>query len=439
MELKNIAILIFIPYTLLAQKGKWENYSDRQNLNKNQNKNDFLPNANKIQTAASITNPTPRNASINWQDKQGNIYIFGGLGTDDNLNEGSFADLWQFSSKDLVWKNLSGSREIEKFNKDNNKKLNPTATAPTARQGAATWADKQGNLYLFGGNTGMLDEYLSDFWMFDLKKQTWSKLSNTQEFNKKSQSSGKNKNNTTNSPAARAKATTWVDNKGDFWLFGGTAHDYAQSRDVYFNDLWKYDTNKNNWVWVSGNLDGNTRVLKTEISPSARASSAAWFDDINNVLCLYGGFGLNAEVTAYGGLSDMWIFDVKKEKWTLKSGDDKLFQSANIKSFAKENSANNPGYRFSSITWKDKKGNFWLFGGQYGFKNDTLKSDRMLWKYNNKTSNWSAIFTNTAPPIMASGAAMIDDLNNVWLLCGEFIDNSLNMKYSNTIWKFNEE
>ncbi|HEY1056627.1 MAG TPA: kelch repeat-containing protein [Emticicia sp.] len=437
MKLKNIAILILLPCTLFAQKGKWENYSERNNQNKN--KNDYLPDANKQQAAASVTNPAPRNASTNWQDKQGNVYIFGGLGIDNNLNVGTFADLWQFNAKNLVWKNLSGSRDIEKFNKDTKKKLAVTATTPSPRQSAATWTDKQGNLYMFGGNTGMLDEYLSDFWIFDIKKQNWTQLSNSKELNKKNQSTGKNKNNTNNLPAARAKAATWVDNKGDFWLFGGTTHDYTLGRDIYFNDLWKYDTNKNNWLWVSGNLEGNTKVEVAEIIPSARFSSAAWFDGTNNGLWLYGGFGLNSTATAYGGLSDMWFFDVKKEKWTLKSGDYKLSKSGTVKSIAKESAANNPGFRYSSITWQDKKGNFWLYGGQFSFKNDTLKSDRKVWKYNLKTSSWSTIFTNTSPSILASGAAMIDEQNNVWLLCGEFIDNRFNMRYSNGIWKFNEE
>ena len=130
MKLKNIVILILLPCTLFAQRGWWENYSERNNQNKN--KKDYLPDASKQQAAASVTNPAPRNASINWQDKQGNVYIFGGMGIDDNLNEGTFADLWQFSSKNKVWKNLNGSRDIEKFNKDTKKKLALTVTTPTA-------------------------------------------------------------------------------------------------------------------------------------------------------------------------------------------------------------------------------------------------------------------------------------------------------------------
>ena len=43
--------------------------------------------------------------------------------------------------------------------------------------------------------------------------------------------------NSSNTPGERAYATTWVDTKGNFWLFGGTI---VVGGAFLFNDLWEY-------------------------------------------------------------------------------------------------------------------------------------------------------------------------------------------------------
>jgi hypothetical protein len=43
---------------------------------------------------------------------------------------------------------------------------------------------------------------------------------------------------TTNVPGARWLAVSWIDNSGNFWLFGGGYSSTAGSVDL--NDLWRY-------------------------------------------------------------------------------------------------------------------------------------------------------------------------------------------------------
>ena len=57
-----------------------------------------------------------------------------------------------------------------------------------------------------------------------------------------------------NVPGAREGAGAWVDNDGNFWLFGGNGFALAGSADAEgdLNDLWKFDPTANEWAWMSG-------------------------------------------------------------------------------------------------------------------------------------------------------------------------------------------
>src|SRR5260370_17981989 len=52
----------------------------------------------------------------------------------------------------------------------------------------------------------------------------------------------------TNQPPSRQASAAWIDNTGNFWMFGGFT-----SGTNGFNDLWKFDTlTTKQWTWVSG-------------------------------------------------------------------------------------------------------------------------------------------------------------------------------------------
>ncbi|MBK6641858.1 MAG: hypothetical protein IPG39_11825 [Bacteroidetes bacterium] len=62
-----------------------------------------------------------------------------------------------------------------------------------------------------------------------------------------------------NSPGNRKyNGLTWVDNEGNFWLYGGNNGYDTKS------DLWKYDPVINQWAWINGSqLSGNPPVKNT--------------------------------------------------------------------------------------------------------------------------------------------------------------------------------
>lgn len=54
-------------------------------------------------------------------------------------------------------------------------------------------------------------------------------------------------------PGPRQGASSYVDDEGNFWLFGGFGHDFTEQAG-YLNDVWKYDTNAESWVWMNGQM-----------------------------------------------------------------------------------------------------------------------------------------------------------------------------------------
>ncbi|MEM7299242.1 MAG: LamG-like jellyroll fold domain-containing protein, partial [Bacteroidota bacterium] len=54
-------------------------------------------------------------------------------------------------------------------------------------------------------------------------------------------------------PGPRQGASSYVDDEGNFWLFGGFGHDFT-GQTGYLNDVWKYDRNSDTWIWMEGQM-----------------------------------------------------------------------------------------------------------------------------------------------------------------------------------------
>jgi hypothetical protein len=122
--------------------------------------------------------------------------------------------------------------------------------------------------------------------------------------------------------------------------------------------------------------------------------------------------------------------------------------------------ANIPGGRLGAVSWTDKDGNFWLFGGggldsteTFGFLND-------LWEFNPSTGEWTwvsggntiAVFNGGQPGIYGqkgtpsatntpgarTGALGWTDANgNLWLFGGTGFDAAGTNGNLNDLWEFN--
>jgi hypothetical protein len=198
-------------------------------------------------TAAGGNMPGGRQASTSWIDASGNFWVFGGYNLSATGQPNAFNDLWEFSGGQ--WKWVTGANIVNQVGVYGTQGTAAGTNTPGARWSMASWNDKDvlGNsrLWLFGGQgfdaTG--NGSLADLWVFTKGQWTWVKGSNSV-----SQSGiyGLQSNpvfwpHITNNPGARYAPGYWIDNSGQFWMFGGEGFDASSGNgNGLLNDLWRY-------------------------------------------------------------------------------------------------------------------------------------------------------------------------------------------------------
>jgi ribosomal protein S11 len=113
------------------------------------------------QGVASMSNvPGARQAAISWTDSSGNLWLFGGA-------DGSYLnDLWKFNPTAGTWEWVGGSNTGGAAGVYGTQGIASASNVPGARQGAMSWTDASGNLWLFGGVDASGNYSLNDLWEF---------------------------------------------------------------------------------------------------------------------------------------------------------------------------------------------------------------------------------------------------------------------------------
>jgi hypothetical protein len=260
---------------------------------------------------------------------------------------------------------------------------------PGGRWGATAHKDASGNVWLFGGfglsGSSATVGLLNDLWKYSGGQWTW--MSGSNALNQDGVYGTQNVAAATNVPGGRQASVSWIDNTGNFWLFGGYNLSSTGQPNA-FNDLWEFTGSQ--WTWVSGaNVVNQTGTYGTQgvaaagNVPGARWSPASWSDSHGD-LWLFGGFGY--DTTGDGSLADLWEF--KGGQWTWITGPNSVSQAGNYGLQANPtvwpHVTNAPSSRWGATSWTDPYGQFWMFGGE-GFDSTTnatgnrLLSD--LWRF----------------------------------------------------------
>jgi hypothetical protein len=100
-----------------------------------------------------------------WIDGSGNPWRFGGPGFDSTGNYGYLDDLWESSSVTHEWTWVGGADLGSQPAAYGTLGTPAAGNIPGGRFAAATWTDKNGNFWLFGGEGGNLT-YLNDLWEY---------------------------------------------------------------------------------------------------------------------------------------------------------------------------------------------------------------------------------------------------------------------------------
>jgi len=287
--------------------------------------------------------PGARVNAVTWTDGSGNFWLFGGYGFDGGGNEGFLSDLWEYAGGSWVF--VAGNKTVNQNGIYGTQGTPAAANAPGGRQEASGWADANGNLWLFGGegedSAGTMNGILNDLWEYSITNNKWTWVTGSSTANQTGTYglqpfvgppnttgaagiTGLPSGATGTFPGSRWGASGWVDQGGNFWLFGGWGLDStATNGNGALNDTWVYTPNATagqpgTWTWIKGSNTGSQNgVYGNELrpyetyyiwTPGGRSNATHWVDGLGQ-LWLFGGEGYDStSTTGNGYLNDMWRY-----------------------------------------------------------------------------------------------------------------------------------
>jgi N-acetylneuraminic acid mutarotase len=453
-------------------------------------------------TPAQGNTPGGREYALGWTDSSGNFWLFGGL-LPFSSQWNYLNDLWKFDPVTSEWTWISGSSSTAGTNCPVFSSISycgrsgtygtvgtpATGNTPGGRYQAETWVDLSGNFWLYGGlgfdangNWGAL----SDLWRFtpSTNEWTWMGGNNTVPVNATCISCILGQSPvpgtlgtpaTGNTPGGLWQAATWTDNSGNFWLLGGWGYN-TYGNGAIPNDLWQFNSTSNEWAWMGGSstfggdaVAGIYGVLGKPASgnfPGSRWLGATWTDSNGN-FWLFGGQGDDASDTE-GILNDLWEFSPTTNQWAWIGGNSTLncstvpvkscYEPGEYGTLGVPASGNIPGSRLASYSWRDVKGNLWLFGGQGVDANSNVNVLNDLWEYSPANNEWAWMGGLTTVGLIPSGGGLYgtlgtpspgnqpgrryggvswtDKSGNFWLWGGVGLDANLTEGYLNDLWVY---
>jgi N-acetylneuraminic acid mutarotase len=374
--------------------------------------------------------PGGRYQSATWVDLNGNFWLYGGEGFDVNGNWGALSDLWRFNPSTNMWAWMGGNSTVPVNPGCNGCILGQppvpgTLGVPAAGNTpgglwlASNWTDSNGNLWLFGGwgyNTNGNGGVPNDLWQFNPLTNEWAWMGGSSTFGSDGRVLGTygalGKPASGNIPGSRWSGATWIDPNGNLWLFGGQGSD-ATGMEGILNDLWEFNPSTNQWAWMGGSstlncadvpqkycnqpgVYGTLGIPAVANIPGSRAFPFNWRDSDGN-LWLFGGQGFDAN-SNYLSLNDLWVFSPAKNVWAwmggLSAGGLAPSGAGIYGTLGAAAAGNQPGRRSAGLSWTDKRGYFWLWGGFGLDASSTVGYLNDLWVYQpSSTSPFAPSFT----------------------------------------------
>lgn len=225
-------------------------------------------------------------------DSENNIWIYGG----ETSNYLTSNELWKFDGSDWIW--MDGETETN-FT---------SLTSPPQVSFSSFVVDSNNSFWLWGGRSYI--GVINDLWKYS--NGEWTFVSGSLTPAHKGFADQKGVYSSSLLPASRRRFAYWMDNQDNLWIFGG---DKISQR---FNDLWKYSTKTNEWIWLSGGNATNVEVeppnygIKYVSSPSnvppARTHLSAQAVDSKGNLWLTGG-------SNGPPFDDIWIYNGENWVW----------------------------------------------------------------------------------------------------------------------------
>ncbi len=128
-------------------------------------------------------------------------------------------------------------------------------------------------------------------------------------------------------------------------------------------------------------------------TPGSRGGGGGNIVDKSGNLWLFGGHGVGDATAGNSGLNDLWKYNVADNQWTWIGGAKNPFTPGSpfgvYGTQGQASAANWPGGRAHIVPCMDSAGNFWIFGGNNGFGENTAGYLSDLWKYDMTSGQWT--------------------------------------------------
>lgn len=331
--------------------------------------------------------PGPRSNYATWSDKEGNLWLFGGVGWLHNEDNMETNDLWKYNSQTNNWTWVKGDTLRYSTGYYGTKGAASDNNLPSVRVDAQSWTDTAGRLWLFGGSSNGL--LLSDLWVFTPSTNQWMWVHGDSTANKACVYGTQGISSANNKPGGRKGCFTWIDPNNNLWMYGGIG--YNDNASGGLNDFWKYNIISNEWTWVGGTKSLNVNpvygiqgVADPSVNPGTKHFGGSWVDDSAN-LWLFGGNGWDAGA---GNFNTIWKYNPQTNQWAWVKGDKARFVLGRYGQKGIADSVNTPSCRAYFSYWRDSADNFWIFGDHSATRND-------LWKYDLTTNFWTWVNGDT--------------------------------------------
>jgi len=290
---------------------------------------------------------------------------------------------------------------------------------------------------MFGGaNDGNI---YCDLWKYDVTLNQWTWIKGPGISNQFGIYGSLGIPNSFNNPGSRAEtAASWVDDEGNFWMFGG--HDHANG---VLNDLWKYNISSNTWTWMKGSdlpdqfgVWGIKGLEDATNTPEARWVHARWKDSHGN-FWTFGGYNPG------GSWNDLWRFNPSTNNWTWMSGNEIPAPGINGTT-CNPNSINLPQDGLECrAAWIDANDNLWAYLREESYSNS-------LWMYCMSTNEWAVIKIDSLnlygtwgtkgisapsnfPPLLMGSIGWTDHNGHLYMFGGATTPVG---KWHNALWMF---
>ena len=373
--------------------------------------------------------------SVSWTDEEGDFWTYSMgwvFGPQYPRNV-----VWKLEDEKWVW--VAGDPKGDGKPVQGTKGVPGAMNTPGERPGASTYYHN-GILYLFGGRTFADNDYfMSDLWQWD--GEEWTYITGPVDGKIAGVWGIKGVGAPENQPEGRQGATCWVDDNGDFWVFGGGSDQGT------LNDLWKWDGTY--WTWMHGadsfygrGVYPKKGVVDPNAVPGSRTFPVAWTDTTGSVY-IFGGQGYatsNRIIT----LNDLWKWDGKQWIWLKGDKSDDGLSHYGIQNVP--NKLNTPPPKVNFYYWKDDQDNFWVYGGR---KIGSHSPDD-LWRWDGKDWTWmrgdtqslsqpmygvQGVEAHTNTPGSRDWGVQWAGKNGEFWLYGGWIDDSSSRGSSHDLWR----